>query len=269
MMPFLILDQAKIKVTSLFCKMKQPVNKKQRQWLKAFTAAGYKERFRRDQTCGYWEFIFEFVEYLPTYLVPGTHPGVGYITYELYLELTPSAKTRNEKKRIKSVVYPHCLLEEKTSLKQAQGQTTLPLGQLLSEPRLKAVPVRKPARRRQIFTQLSLPVAGLAQQLWDNKQSAEPISAEYLLSEKAEHYSLDLKTVITLHQGIVDLLLAAKATSAEWEAAVCLNEVAGPAAAISYIQGLSVFRTLFSTQPQLDYQVAKTTATATQSVVVS
>jgi hypothetical protein len=74
------------------------------------------------------------------------------------------------------------------------------------------------------------------------RHGGEVRSRQDLLSQKAPHYSLEMRTVIPMNQALIHLLKEVGATSKEWESAEMLLGVIGETGVLQYIRNISAWR---------------------------
>ncbi|PHJ69206.1 hypothetical protein VF14_03490 [Nostoc linckia z18] len=256
--------------------MARKPNKKQRRWVEEFCKQRPGSRIVsiQDATCGYFYYTIAWNEDLPVYAPSNEEDeeldlGMGWITRQLYVELTPAGIDRLRQETIADIVYPHCLIDWRRRMVTAQ--TVLPIAQVLELP---SEPVKRTTSRRRKkssleTTQHQLPIDPLGQEILDIRlrQGGEVQSRQDLLSDRAPHYSLAMGTVIHLNQALIDLLKEINATSEEWESAELLLGVIGEAGVLEYIKQIPGWRKyhgieVASTVPV----VAKQSQVQTQSI---
>jgi hypothetical protein len=240
-------------------------NKKQKQWVADFCnqKPGSRVLSCRDATCGYFYYIISWNEDLPVYAPPNEDDeeldlGMGWIVRQLYVELTPAGIDRLRKEIIADVVYPHCLLDWRHSMVTAQ--TVLPIAQVLEIPVIEK-PKRTTSKRKKSIvdmTQHQLPLDPLGQEILriSMRRDGEVRSRQDLLSQKVPHYSLEMKTVISMNQALIDLLIEVGATSQEWESAERLLGVIGEIGVLQYIRDIPAWRKIKGVQVAASVPVA-------------
>ncbi|MEH2067894.1 MAG: hypothetical protein V7K47_06960 [Nostoc sp.] len=231
--------------------MARKPSKKQRHWVEEFCKQRPKSRIIniKDATCGYFYYTIAWDEDLPVYAPSNEEDeeldlGMGWITHQLYVELTPAGIDRLRQQTIMDIVYPHCQLNWRRSMVTAQ--TVLPIPQVLELP---PEPVKRTTSKRRKksnlnLTQHQLPIDPLGEEILDIRlrRGGEVQSRQDLLSQKVPHYSLEMGTVIHLNQALIDLLKEVNATSKEWESAEMLLGVIGEAGVLHYIKQIPAWR---------------------------
>lgn len=245
--------------------MSKKLNPKQKLWVEKFSATheGVQIIFVRDASCNYRELTIRWREEINCPKVVGCESaGQGIVTYETFIDLTPSGIARQEITRIVNVIYPQCDLVFRNNRIETYNthQPVLPIAQLLvnvepPRPKIRASLFKTRKKRsdnntlkkKKRILQQELPITGFAAKLHEIRllKGKLPETVQTILNEKVEHYSLEYGTVVQLPNWMLELLDDCKATLDERETAQRMYEVVGEQGALTYIEGIPSLRQHF------------------------
>ncbi len=245
--------------------MSKKFNPKQKLWVEKFSATHETVQIIsvRDASCNYRELTIRWREEISCPKVVGCESaGKGSVTYETFIDLTPSGIARQEITRIVNVIYPQCDLAFRNNRIETYTthQPVLPISQLLvnvepPRPKIRASLFKTRKKRsgdsllkkKKRILQQELPITGFAAKLHEMRllKGKLPETVQTILNEKVEHYSLEYRTVVQLPKWILELLDDCKATLDEREIAQGMYEVVGEQGALTYIEGIPSLRQHF------------------------